>query len=229
MGVEIDGIDHGWKHAKVEWHAKATQTGVQGISNLAREKKRREEKTEQGNEPVAVGGGRSLLWEEARGWRRSKACKIPVTQPTWRWRSGRLSSANAPKPRYLAGILRRSAPLPLSWKEEAQGNPEMQEAPSFAAGQEEDDIICSRPAAFPGGVSGTSPEREGTRPGGRDGRARASLTVSINQSHRGRPLLPFTLSHCPAPALQVPASSRISGALLLSFRVLFLWRMAGTR
>ena len=50
------------------------------------------------------------MWEEASGWRRSKACKIPVTQPTWRWKSGRLSSANAP--RYLAGILR--FPFPSS-------------------------------------------------------------------------------------------------------------------
>ena len=52
--------------------------------------------------------------------------------------------------------------------------------PSFAAGQEEG-VICSCPAAFPGGVWGTSQEGEGTLSGGRDGRARASLTVSINQ------------------------------------------------
>jgi hypothetical protein len=140
-------------------HTLKQGTAAQGISNLAREEKAESEEAG----PV---GGSSLLWEEeARGWRRSKACKIPVTQPTWRWRSWRLSSANAPGPRYLAGILR--LPLPTlverrNRRRKRKGTRKCRRLPSSAAGQEEEEgVICGCPAAFLGGVPGWgSPERE---------------------------------------------------------------------
>jgi hypothetical protein len=141
----------------------------------------REEKAEQGSEPV--GGGRSLLWEEARGWRRSKACKIPVTHPTWRWRSGRLPSANAPRPRYLAGILRYGFPSPSPLVERGGGARESGNAggcPPLQQVRKKMSYVAA-PPHFPEEFGGPHRSGEGTLPGGRDGRARASLTVSINQ------------------------------------------------
>jgi len=142
----------------------------------------REEKAEQGSEPV--GGGRSLLWEEARGWRRSKACKIPVTHPTWRWRSGRLPSANAPRPRYLAGILRYGFPSPSPLVERGGGARESGNAggcPPLQQVRKKKMSYVAAPPHFPEEFGGPHRSGEGTLPGGRDGRARASLTVSINQ------------------------------------------------
>lgn len=119
--------------------------------------------------------------------------------------------APALRQRPQAQVLGRHPPVRLPFpfpsrgkRRRRKGIRKCRRLPSFAAGQEEEDVICSCPAAFPGRVWGTSPERRGDAPG----RERRSCSCLPDGEHQPRrpatgPLLPLTLSHCPAPALQL--------------------------
>lgn len=201
----MDGIDQGCKHAELEWHAKATPTHTgaghsrTGDLQPSLQEKRRESRARKRTcwgrkEPLVGGGERVAAVEGLQDPGDAAHLAVEVRAPVLRQR---------PQTQVLGRHPAAPLPLPLSWKEEAQGTqsgnaggcPPLQQLRKKMSS-------VAAPPHFPEEFGG--PHRRGNAPG----RERRSCWCLPDGEHQPRrpatgPLLPLALSHCPAPALQL--------------------------